>query len=575
MATLRQVLPITLGAGAFALALGLVLVYGSHIGNEPGVVRAQGVPGGEPTATPPVDDADGTPTPVATVVPTIVPTIVPTLVATLVPTATPPVVIEPTATPVPATSVPSGGPPVDDVPPHVFVGVAFVNGAMVSAGTVITAWDGDSLVGQTQAADGGSFTLFVSRSAGLISFKIGDLVAAQTVSEWTSGKVVPRYTLAADTEAQAGVTPMPSTTPAALPLGVVTPTVEPLVVPTPTLPPHLRGWRPNPVLHLDKLSVLLGEPVTVTISIINSPQLPALRVLLSLEAPSGMTLYGDDLGDQECDGQCSVVVDVPAGGSAQFKLKAEASKVGIYQLSSLVDWSFPDAGPGALPEPVQLSVESKRLKVDPFPTPTPPPADSAESQRPRVHIAASRSTVPAGDDFRVTVDLNNPPFTERKMQAQFYLKLPSGWSLYGSDFAGSCAATCTSSVELLPGGSRTLVLNLRSDQLGSSVFDVKVDWKLEAAEGEETYAEVATESLSVEVIPPRSRPSALGASGGPVSGDGPPVPAGSGPVQPAAPSGNTGGGACAAPLPGGSAPVGLWFPVGIVALGLLAFRRVW
>ena len=72
-----------------------------------------------------------------------------------------------------------------------------MNGVPVSAGTSITAWDGDQQVGSTQSREGGDYTLLINRSSGPITFKIGALVADQTYPNWVSGVITPGFDLTA------------------------------------------------------------------------------------------------------------------------------------------------------------------------------------------------------------------------------------------------------------------------------------------------------------------------------------------------------------------------------------------
>ena len=72
-------------------------------------------------------------------------------------------------------------------PPHVFIGTATLNERTATAGTEITAWDGDKRIGRTAAKAGGAFTIEVARSSGAISFKVDNLDAKQSHPEWVFG----------------------------------------------------------------------------------------------------------------------------------------------------------------------------------------------------------------------------------------------------------------------------------------------------------------------------------------------------------------------------------------------------
>ena len=82
-------------------------------------------------------------------------------------------------------------------PPHILIGTASVDGTPVPPGTSITAWDGDRQIGSAKAREDGKYTLFVARSAGPITFKIGSLDADQTYRSWMSGQITRGFDLTA------------------------------------------------------------------------------------------------------------------------------------------------------------------------------------------------------------------------------------------------------------------------------------------------------------------------------------------------------------------------------------------
>ena len=73
------------------------------------------------------------------------------------------------------------------IPPHVFIGRAVLNGLEALVGTVVTAYIDGVVQGSTTVRDGGSYTLVVNKGTGTSrTFKIGSLDAAET-STWEQG----------------------------------------------------------------------------------------------------------------------------------------------------------------------------------------------------------------------------------------------------------------------------------------------------------------------------------------------------------------------------------------------------
>lgn len=82
-------------------------------------------------------------------------------------------------------------------PPHVFGGVAVLDGAKPPPGTLVTAWDGDKKVGEATVGTGGEFRLYVSESEGPISFRIADVEAEEVHPAWEMGQATPDFELTA------------------------------------------------------------------------------------------------------------------------------------------------------------------------------------------------------------------------------------------------------------------------------------------------------------------------------------------------------------------------------------------
>ena len=113
---------------------------------------------------------------------------------TALPTPTPSPV--PTATPAPTLAPQLPG---AKEPPHVFMGTARLDDFPVSEGTPISAYDGTSLVGATEAGPNGKFSIHTHRASNLISFAVDNRPASEVWNQWESGKVTRGFHLTAST----------------------------------------------------------------------------------------------------------------------------------------------------------------------------------------------------------------------------------------------------------------------------------------------------------------------------------------------------------------------------------------
>lgn len=82
-------------------------------------------------------------------------------------------------------------------PPHLFIGRATLNGNAVGAGVSVQAYDGGKLIGATVTQAGGTFTIHVHRSAGVITFRVNNQAAAESWPSWSSGQVNHSFNLSA------------------------------------------------------------------------------------------------------------------------------------------------------------------------------------------------------------------------------------------------------------------------------------------------------------------------------------------------------------------------------------------
>lgn len=80
-------------------------------------------------------------------------------------------------------------------PPHIFYGIASINGFPAPLGTEITAWDEERLIGVTTTTEDGEFSIAVSRAYSPISFRINYLWAMEIYPYWDLGGVAREFHL--------------------------------------------------------------------------------------------------------------------------------------------------------------------------------------------------------------------------------------------------------------------------------------------------------------------------------------------------------------------------------------------
>ena len=140
----------------------------------------------------------------------------PTAPATPMPTPT--VTPIPALTPAPGTPTPAPGTPTptappqlasgnEPPPPHVFTGTATLDGKAAAAGTAITAYDGNKLIGATTAQTGGRFGIHTNRAGGAITFQVDNQPANESWPAWTFGGITTGFNLTAVTGADVVNTP--------------------------------------------------------------------------------------------------------------------------------------------------------------------------------------------------------------------------------------------------------------------------------------------------------------------------------------------------------------------------------
>ena len=130
---------------------------------------------------------------IAASTPTPTPTATPRPTATPYPTPTPLPTVAPTPTPAPEPPQLPGS----SEPPHIFTGMATLNGSPAGQGVAIDAYDAWRLIGATVTQAGGRFSIHVHRAEGVITFRVNNQAAAESWITWRQGQVTTGFNLTA------------------------------------------------------------------------------------------------------------------------------------------------------------------------------------------------------------------------------------------------------------------------------------------------------------------------------------------------------------------------------------------
>ena len=166
------------------------------------------------------------------------------------------------------------------------------------------------------------------------------------------------------------------------PTSIPTPTTAPTHTPRPTATPpptstpdpggNCAPGQPCIALHGERTEVVLGDEgglVTFSLSIRNSLARPDMTVSLTLQAPSGWSLYGEGLAD-ECSSQCSATYKVGSGEQKFVEFTSRPNQVGQFRFQGHLEWLFEGE-----PEP-HGDTKTISVTVKPPPTPTPVPTNT-------------------------------------------------------------------------------------------------------------------------------------------------------------------------------------------------------
>ena len=256
-----------------------------------------------------------------------------------------------------------------------------------------------------------------------------------------------------------------------------TPSPAPSNRPTPTTSPPPTPAPGGPVVdfHAETTETKTGQPVDISLAVVNLKTNPDIDVHVVLRSPTGLLLTGDSCSSVA---QCSDAYELSAGAQSAMSLKATANEAGQFTMEAYVTWKDKDGEPAHLKESLVLHV------VAPI---------EGETE---VTLHATQTEVRVGEPVRLNLSAINsivkPPMTLKLM-----IMAPSGWSLTGTGFATACGAQCSATYKLESGQPRYIDVDMVANQPGNFEVEARMEWYF----GDDTSTlERKVETLQLNVL---------------------------------------------------------------------------
>ena len=227
-------------------------------------------------------------------------------------------------------------------------------------------------------------------------------------------------------------------------------------------------------LHTDNPTIKTGQPVDISLAVVNIESNPELKVNVVLEAPPGLSLSGNACGS----GQCLAVYELSGGKQASMQLQATASHAGEFTLEASVTWRVGDGSP-APPQTASL----KLTAVDPL---------KGETD---VTLHVDRTEVTLGEPVQVQIAASNS-LVKPPMTLKFVLEAPSGWSISGTAFADACAGQCIATYTVGSGELKNVNVVMQPNEPGKFEVEARMEWFYG---NDTTTLERRTETLTITV----------------------------------------------------------------------------
>ena len=259
-----------------------------------------------------------------------------------------------------------------------------------------------------------------------------------------------------------------------VPIPTPPPTCTPTPMPTPDTPTPIPD-APEVTLHTDNPTIKTGQPVDISLAVLNIGSNPELDVGVVLTAPTGLSLSGNDACGSP--GLCSAVYELGGGKQASMQLQATASHAGDFTLEASVTWRVGDGSPAAQTASLKLTA------VDPL---------KGETD---VTVQIDRTKVTVGQQVRVQLAASNS-LVKPPMTLKFVLEAPSGWSISGTAFADACAGQCIATYTVGSGELKNVNVAMQPNEPGKFEVEARTEWFFG---NDTTTLETRTETITITV----------------------------------------------------------------------------
>ena len=95
--------------------------------------------------------------------------------------------------------------------------------------------------------------------------------------------------------------------------------------------------------------------------------------------------------------------------------------------------------------------------------------------QPTVNLHATRTEVRLGEPVRLQLSVVNS-IARPVMTLKLILQVPSGWSMSGTGFAGSCTGQCTATYDVASCDQRAIDIEMQPNQSGSFTVESQMEW---------------------------------------------------------------------------------------------------
>ena len=227
--------------------------------------------------------------------------------------------------------------------------------------------------------------------------------------------------------------------------------------------------------HAEATETKPGQPVNVSLAVVNLKTNPDIEVHVVLRSPTGLLLAGDSCPSVA---QCSDAYELSSGATNNMSVRATAKDPGQFTMEAQVTWKAKDGEPAQLKESLALRV------VEPVAGET------------AVTLHASQTDVRVGEPVRLNLSAINS-IVKPPMKLILIIKAPSGWSVTGAGFATGCGPQCKADYDLESGQLRDIDVLMVPNQPGDFEVEALMEWYFD---GDTSTLEKRVETVHVNVL---------------------------------------------------------------------------